>query len=115
MTQASTVIPVVRSSAAASATVTQSSAPSKESAPPKRPLPAHVAPAIAPVRPLPEMSSAEAPEASFMPYAATSPPIGRMLTVRPAPGVSMLKLSSTARVRSVVVPGEEPGPPGVHT
>ena len=52
-TQASSVIPVVRSSEAASGTVTQSLTPSNESAPPCRPLAVHVAPEIVPVLPVP--------------------------------------------------------------
>ena len=54
--QASSVIPVVRSSDALSAMVTRSLTPSKASAPPDLPALVHVAPEIEPVLPLPELS-----------------------------------------------------------
>src|SRR5262245_17238766 len=65
-------MPVVRSSDAASATVTQSFPPSKESAPPDRPV-ARVAPVIVPALPVPDASVAVPPDGSSNPYAATSP------------------------------------------
>jgi hypothetical protein len=65
-THASSVIPVVRSSDAASAIVTQSSSPSNASAPPARPV-ARVAPEIVPGLPLPDASVAVVPDASSNP------------------------------------------------
>ena len=71
LSQAESVMPVVRSSALASATVTKSLVPSKLSAPPKRPPAFHVAPLTVPARPLPEASLATVPDVSLKPYAAT--------------------------------------------
>jgi hypothetical protein len=62
-TQASSVIPFVRSSEAESATSTRSFTPSKESAEPKRPG-AHVAPETAPALPRPDESSTAVPAPS---------------------------------------------------
>src|SRR5687768_14763668 len=72
-TQASRVIPLVRSSELASATVTLSLTPSKESALPKRPPSTHVAPLIVPAFPLPELSAVAVPLPSSKPYSATRP------------------------------------------
>src|SRR5439155_80447 len=69
-THASSVIPVDRSSDAASATVTQLLTPLKLSADPKRPDVVRVAPLIVPVLLLPERSMTVAPEPSSKPYAA---------------------------------------------
>ena len=55
-------MPVVRSSDAASATVTESLTPSKESAPPYLPAAAQVGPFVSvPLLPKPEASGAEVP------------------------------------------------------
>ena len=63
-TQASSVMPVVRSSDAESLMVTQSLTPSKERALPKRPWVIRVAPLMVPVLPLPEPSTTVEPLAS---------------------------------------------------
>ena len=110
---ASSVMPVVRSRELASLTDTQSSMPSNESACPKRPA-VQMAPEIVPVLPLPEMSVAVVPLPSLNPYAATSPPRGATDTVTPAPGVSMLPLSSTARLFNVACRVEVLSAAGVH-
>jgi hypothetical protein len=73
-TQASIVIPVVRSSVAASATVTRSLTPSNESAFPKRPADVQVDPLIEPALLLPDASPTVGPVPSSKPYAATRPP-----------------------------------------
>jgi hypothetical protein len=67
LTHADSVIRVVRSSEAASGTVTQSLTPSKVSAAPKRPVAARAAPLIVPVLPVPERSVTPAPLASSNP------------------------------------------------
>src|SRR5262245_37048337 len=72
-TQASRVMPVVRSRALLSATVTQSLTPSKDSAWPKRPLAFQVAPLMVPLRPLPVRSPRVVPLPSLKLYAATRP------------------------------------------
>src|SRR5438046_1621962 len=114
-THASSVIPVVRCSAAASLTVTQSLVPLKSSAPPMPVRPCvQVAPVIVPVLPLPETSLTIEPEPSLNPYAAISPPSARTVTVTPAPGVSRLPVSSYARLRIVADTSVEPGPEGVQ-
>ena len=69
-------MPVVRSSDAASATVTQSLTPSNDSAPPERPAAVRVAPRSCPVLPEPDASATVGPDASSNPYAATRP-VGR--------------------------------------
>ena len=61
-TQASRVIPVVRSSDDASAISTQSFVPSKDNAPPNLPLFVHVAPETVPELPLPDSSARVEPE-----------------------------------------------------
>jgi hypothetical protein len=63
-TQASTVIPVVSSSEVASAIVTRSLTPSKESAEPCLPAPVQAAPEMTPALPLPEASPALVPPLS---------------------------------------------------
>ena len=60
-THASSVIPVVRSSALASATVTQSLTPSNDRALPNLPAVVHVAPLSVPVRLLGVMSTVVVP------------------------------------------------------
>ena len=66
-THASSVIALVRSSVAASATVTQSLVPSNDSARPKRPASVWVGPASVPALLLPELSVAALPVASSKP------------------------------------------------
>ena len=73
-TQASIVIPVVRSSDAALATVTHALVPLNDSAPPNLPAAVRVALEIVPVLPWPDASvTCTTPLASLNPYAATSP------------------------------------------
>jgi hypothetical protein len=66
-TQASTVIPVVRASAALCGTSTLSSTPSNDSAPPCLPLAVQVAPDTVPLEPVPLASRAVEPEPSSKP------------------------------------------------
>ena len=73
LTHASSVIPPARSSDAASATVTQSSTPSNDSARPKRPSATRVAPLTVPWLPRPDASATCAPFASSKLQAPTSP------------------------------------------
>src|SRR5688572_26886194 len=73
LTQAESVIPLVRSRSFASAMVTQSLTPSNESAPPFLPVADHVAPVIVPVCPLPVASAAVGPVPASNDQAATSP------------------------------------------
>src|ERR687888_506106 len=68
-TQASIVMPVVRSSTSASATVTQSLTPSKLRAPPNLPAVFHVGPFSVPVLPRPDASAAVVPDVSSKPQA----------------------------------------------
>src|ERR687888_626707 len=70
-TQASMVIPVVRSSESASGTVTQLLTPSKLSAPPNLPPVVQVAPVTVPLLPRPEASVAVLPDPSSKPHAPT--------------------------------------------
>src|SRR5438128_8282229 len=74
--QASSVIPVVRSSDAASGTVTWLAVPSNDSAAPNFPAASHVVLAVVPLLPLPEASPTVVPAASLNPYAATRPDPG---------------------------------------
>src|SRR5438105_13772772 len=95
LTHASSVIPLVRCSAATSLIVTQLLLPLKSNAPPIPVRPCvQVAPVIVPVLPLPETSVTSVPDPSLNPYDATSPPIARPVTRLPEPGVSRLPLSS---------------------
>ena len=71
LTHAESVIPVVSRSAGESGTVTQSSRPSKFSAPPNRPAALRAAPVIVPG--LPAAAVAVAPDASSKPHAPTRP------------------------------------------
>ena len=66
-THASTVMPVERSSELASGTVTQSPAPLKDSAPPKRPEAVRVAPLIVPALAWLEVSVTAVPVPSSKP------------------------------------------------
>src|SRR5437773_11883661 len=72
-TQASIVIPVVRSSDAASATVTHALMPLNDSALPYLPAVVHVALEIVPVLPCPDASFVCTPLPSLNPNDATSP------------------------------------------
>ena len=67
LTQASSVMPVVRSSTFASLTVTRSFVPSKFRAAPYRPLADHAAPEMAPLLPLPVRSAVDTPASSSKP------------------------------------------------
>ncbi|MEA2129081.1 MAG: hypothetical protein QOJ85_1972 [Solirubrobacteraceae bacterium] len=76
LTHASSVMPVVRSSDAASATVTRSLTPSKLSALPNLPVVVRSGPLIVPALDCPEASAAVVPAVSSNPYAATRPAAG---------------------------------------
>ena len=71
LTQASSVMPVVNLSDGASGIVTMALLPLNTSAFPNLPVAVHVAFAIVPVLPLPEMSLTVVPEPSSNEYAAT--------------------------------------------
>ena len=71
-THASSVMPVVRSSALASATVTIALVPLNDSAGPYFPVAVHVAPLTVPAR-LPTALCTTVPVPSLNPYAATRP------------------------------------------
>ena len=73
MTQASTVIPLVRASEVELLTVTQAFVPLKLSAEPYFPPLAQVAFASVPVFPFPEESTADVPAPASNEYAATRP------------------------------------------
>ena len=87
--QASSVARLVRSSDAASGTVTQSLIPSKVRADPILPAVVRVAPEIVPLLPRPEASVAAGPLASSKPQAPTGPVPG---------GVTGLTVNVTATV-----------------
>ena len=72
-THASSVIPVVRCSDAASGIVTSALVPLNFSAPPYLPVVAHVALVSVPVLPFPDASVTVVPDPSSNPYAATNP------------------------------------------
>src|SRR5579884_4296935 len=72
-THDSSVTAAVRSSAAASLTVTQAFVPLNDRALPYRPDVVHAAPEIVPVFPLPEASATVLPNPSLKLYAATNP------------------------------------------
>lgn len=105
-THADSVIAPDSRSAGASATVTTSSSPSKDSAPPKRPAPDHVAPATAPWWPWPERSPSADPAPSSKLYAATGAPGGGpvLATATSTEAVASLPAWSLARAASVWVP-----------
>src|SRR5215471_18308419 len=81
LTQASSVIPLVRSSEAESGTLTIALVPLKERAPPYLPLVLQVALAIVPLLLLPDRSGRLGPEPWSKEYAATSPSGGEVVTV----------------------------------
>src|SRR2546426_11370500 len=87
LTQASSVIPVVRSSDAASATVTHELVPLNESAPPYMPALDQLAFETVPALPLPDQSVTVDPDPSSNPYAATSPdePVAMVVSRTEAP------------------------------
>src|SRR5262249_16196133 len=72
-THASSVIPVVRCSDAASGTDTNDDVPLNDNADPNFPDPDHVAPLIVPLLPFPEESPTVVPDPSPNEYAATRP------------------------------------------
>src|SRR6266581_2539437 len=80
-THASSVMPLVKSSDAASLTTTTELDPLKANAFPKRPVLTHVAPLIAPALRKPEESATVVPLPSSKPYAATRPPMAGGLEV----------------------------------
>src|SRR3954469_9608963 len=73
LTQASSVIPVVRSSEFESGTVTRVLVPLKVSAPPECPATAHAPLATVPLLPVPERSASAVPEPALKLYEATRP------------------------------------------
>src|SRR5882672_412179 len=73
--QASSVMPVVRSKSGASLIVTQLFMPLKDRAVPALPVVTQEAPVITPLLPLPDASLTVAPLPSLNPYAATNPPV----------------------------------------
>src|SRR5262245_12851802 len=81
LTQASSVIPLVRSSELESGTLTIALVPLKLKAPPYLPLVLQVAFAIVPLFELPDRSGRLEPEPWSKEYAATSPSGGAVLTV----------------------------------
>src|SRR5688500_16133502 len=87
LTHASRVRPLVRSRELASATVTQSSTPSKDRARPNRPAVVQVAPERTPLLPKPELSEAVAPAPSSKPRVSTGDTAGTVM-VTPGPGLS---------------------------
>src|SRR6187431_888027 len=98
LTQASSVIPLVRSSELESGTLTIALVPLKESAPPYLPLVLQAALAIVPLLLLPERSGRLGPEPWSKEYAATSPTGGALLTVALASfeGAERLPAASSA-------------------
>src|SRR5579863_9388004 len=80
-TQASSVIPVVRSNDVELFTVTNELAPSKDNADPYLPEDVQVAVPMVPLFPLPDRSSNVVPEPSSNEYAATRPGIATGLVV----------------------------------
>src|SRR5262245_22393190 len=97
-THASRVMAPDRSSELASLTVTQSLTPSNDSAPPYLPPAVQAAPESVPLFPWLLESAAVVPLPSLKLYAATRVFEVDTVTLRPAPGVSRLTLSSTARL-----------------
>jgi hypothetical protein len=87
-------------------TVTQSSIPSNDRAAPYFPSVVQAAPEIVPLFPLPEASARVEPAPASKPYAATRVFEVETVTLRPAPGVSRLQLSSTARLLMTAGPLE---------
>src|SRR5262245_48974033 len=108
-THASRVIALVRFSDVELLIVTQLLTPLNESAWPNL-LGAHVALVIVPVLPLPDVSVRVVPLPWLKLYSATNPV--RLVTWKdtvadtPADGISMLPLSSAARLLTVTCPGE---------
>ena len=103
-THASSVMPVVRSSEATSATVTRSLTPSNDSARPKRPAVERVAPEIVPVFELPDESVTVVPVVSSKPQAPTRP-VGStagLLTVT-LTGLEVVVLPAASRATAVRV------------
>src|SRR4029453_9840481 len=99
LTQAESVIPLLRSRSLASATVTQSVTPSNESAPPFFPAADHVAPEIVPVCPLPVASAAVVPVPASKDQAATRPDGGGgvCLPTVPVPAADVVSLPAASR------------------
>jgi hypothetical protein len=73
LTQASSVIPVVRSSELESGMFTMLFVPLNESALPNLPVALQVAPLIVPLLPLPDWSASAVPDPWSIPYDATRP------------------------------------------
>src|SRR6267142_4176586 len=80
-THASSVMPVIRWSEAASATVTRALDPLNVKVLPYLPFVVQVAAAIVPALPLPEASATVVPDPSLKEYAATSPVNGGVMNV----------------------------------
>src|SRR5262245_18195053 len=106
LTQASRVIPVVRSSELASAIVTRSLTPSNDRAPPYFPAVDQVAPEMVPLLPNPEVSFTVGPLPSLKPRASTSPvAVAALLTVTGTPAdVVWLPAASRATADRVYDP-----------
>ncbi len=101
-THASSVIPVVKSSEAESFTVTSAVDPLKDRACPNLP-PAHVAPLITPVFPLPEASATLVPVPSLKPYAATKPGGGGEVVLLTVTFITVLVVVLPAASRATAV------------
>src|SRR5215510_7680915 len=96
LTQASSVIPVVRSSDAESGTLTIAFVPLKLKAPPYLPLVLQVALAIVPLLLLPETSGRLEPDPWSKEYEATSPTGGALETVALASLEGALRLPAAS-------------------
>src|SRR5262245_11716278 len=96
LTQASSVIPLVRSSEAESGTLTIALVPLKERAPPYLPLVLQVALAIVPLLLLPDRSGRLGPEPWSKEYEATSPTGGALETVALASLEGALRLPAAS-------------------
>src|SRR4051812_17886584 len=102
-TQASSVMPSVRSRSAAPATVTHALVPLNDSAEPNLPAAVHVALLIVPGWALPRASTAVVPEPSLKPHAATRPfPLTTFSTSTPT-GADVVRLPNRSRATAVSV------------
>src|SRR4051794_22852219 len=104
-THASSVMPVVRWSAAASATVTQALVPLKDSAAPYFPVAVHVAFVSVPVLPWPDASFACTPAPSLKPWAAPRPGGADDVLFTVTPAVAVPRLPAASRATAPIVWG----------
>src|SRR5262245_13764031 len=102
LTQASRVMPVVRSRLVECGIVTQSFTPSNDNVPPYRPAAVQVAPDTVPLFPVPDMSAVVAPDPSLNPRASTSPVETVLLMVTGTPA-DVVALPAASRARAVKV------------